>query len=119
MSSGLNRNAKNLEKFEIIQWNCRGFRAWKKRSHLQLYLQSLGDMPALLALQEPGMDAKFSGYSTFQGGPSTCILENEAYPGRLRLEHRARIHNGPGTASQTPRPVNTYPQHTLPPTNRT
>ncbi|KAH7949781.1 hypothetical protein HPB49_015341 [Dermacentor silvarum] len=57
----------------------RGFRAWKKRSHLQLYLQSLGDMPALLALQEPGMDDKFSGYSTFQGGPSTCILVNKAY----------------------------------------
>ncbi|KAH7959968.1 hypothetical protein HPB49_015600 [Dermacentor silvarum] len=32
---------------------------------LELYLQSLDDMPALLALQEPGMDAKFSGYSTF------------------------------------------------------
>lgn len=76
MSSRLNRNAKNLEKFEIIQCNCRGFRAWKKRSHLQLYLQSLGDMPALLA--QPGMVAKFSGYSTFQGGPSTCILENKA-----------------------------------------
>ncbi|KAH7945972.1 hypothetical protein HPB49_018399 [Dermacentor silvarum] len=49
------------------------------RSHLQLYLQSLGDMPALLALQEPGMDAKFAGYRTFQGGPSTCILVNKAY----------------------------------------
>lgn len=46
----------------------RGFKAWKKRSHLKLYLQSLGNMPALIALQEPGMDAKFSGYSTFQGG---------------------------------------------------
>ncbi|KAH7938246.1 hypothetical protein HPB49_021837 [Dermacentor silvarum] len=32
-------------------------------------------MPALLALQEPGMDAKFSGYSTFQGGHSTCNLK--------------------------------------------
>ncbi|XP_049271319.1 uncharacterized protein LOC125758317 [Rhipicephalus sanguineus] len=32
-------------------------------------------MPALLALQEPGMDAKFSGYRTFQGGPSSCILD--------------------------------------------
>ncbi|KAH7938200.1 hypothetical protein HPB49_021597 [Dermacentor silvarum] len=79
MSSRLNGNAKHLEKFEIIQWNCRGFRAWKKRSHLQLYLPCLGDMPALLALQEPDMDAKFSGYSTFQGGPSTCILGNKAY----------------------------------------
>ncbi|KAH7980500.1 hypothetical protein HPB49_016693 [Dermacentor silvarum] len=66
-------------KGEQIRWNCRGFRAWKKQSHLQLYLQSLSDMPALLALQEPGMDAEFSGYSTFQGGPSTCILVNKAY----------------------------------------
>lgn len=79
MASRSNKQAKYLQKFEIIQWNCRGFRAWKKRSHLQLYLQSLGNMPALLALQEPGLDVKFSGYSTFQGGPSSCILVNKAY----------------------------------------
>ncbi|KAH7942776.1 hypothetical protein HPB52_001326 [Rhipicephalus sanguineus] len=67
------------EKFEIVQWNCRGFRNCKKRSHLQLYLQSLGTPPAILALQEPGSEAKFTGYSSFQGGPTTCILVNKAY----------------------------------------
>lgn len=55
------------EKFEIVQWNCRGFRNWKKQSHLQLYLQSLGTAPAILALQEPGAEAKLPGYSSFQG----------------------------------------------------
>ncbi|KAH6920165.1 hypothetical protein HPB50_028849 [Hyalomma asiaticum] len=54
MASRSNKKDKYLQKFEIIQWNCRGFKAWKKRSHLKLYLQCLGDMPALIALQEPG-----------------------------------------------------------------
>ncbi|KAG0426844.1 hypothetical protein HPB47_026074, partial [Ixodes persulcatus] len=63
------RNKVIVEKFEIIQWNCRGCRSWKKRSHLQLYLQTLGTAPAVLALQEPGAEAKLTGYSSFQGVP--------------------------------------------------
>ncbi|KAH7965074.1 hypothetical protein HPB49_003287 [Dermacentor silvarum] len=94
----------------------RGFRAWKTRSHLQLYLRSLGDMPALLALQEPGMDAKFSGYSTSQGGPSTCILVNKVYTAvQVNLDFSTEQEYTMVRVLQTPRPVHTYPQHILPP----
>ncbi|KAH9371857.1 hypothetical protein HPB48_014401 [Haemaphysalis longicornis] len=48
-------------------------------SHLQLYLQSLGTAPAILALQEPGAEANLPGYSSFQGVPPTCNLVNKAY----------------------------------------
>ncbi|KAH7978743.1 hypothetical protein HPB49_006597 [Dermacentor silvarum] len=36
----------------LIQWNCRGFRNRQKRSHLLLFLQSRGSLPAVLAPQE-------------------------------------------------------------------
>ncbi|KAG0416834.1 hypothetical protein HPB47_006096 [Ixodes persulcatus] len=47
------RNKVIVEKFEIIQWNCRGFRSWKKRSHLQLYLQTLGTAPRSWLFKNP------------------------------------------------------------------
>lgn len=77
MMAGISKvNHKNSKqaKLEIIQWNCRGFRDGKKRATLHLYLQTLNSMPAVIALQETGLQAKLPGYNSFQGGTSTCIL---------------------------------------------
>ncbi|KAH7941538.1 hypothetical protein HPB49_014785 [Dermacentor silvarum] len=50
----------------LIQWNCRGFGNRQKRSHLLLFIQSRGSLPAVLALQEAG-------------GPTTSILVHKSY----------------------------------------
>ncbi|KAH7935090.1 hypothetical protein HPB52_003694 [Rhipicephalus sanguineus] len=66
-------------KFEIIQWNARGFRNRRKRSHLSLFLHSLGSQPAVLALQESGVTPTLSGYCSYMGGTIACLLMHKAY----------------------------------------
>lgn len=66
-------------KFEIIQWNPGGFGNRRKRSHLSLFLSSLGSQPAVLALQESGPAPSLSGYCSYVGGTTTCLLVHKAY----------------------------------------
>ncbi|KAH7954723.1 hypothetical protein HPB49_021312 [Dermacentor silvarum] len=65
--------------FELIQWNCRGFGNRQKRSHLLLFLQSRGSLPAVLALQEAGLNPSLSSYCSYSGGPTTSILVHKSY----------------------------------------
>ncbi|KAH7945866.1 hypothetical protein HPB49_016620 [Dermacentor silvarum] len=57
--------------FQLIQWNCRGFGNRQKRSHLLLFLQSRGSLPAVLALQEAGLNLSLYSYCSYSGGPTT------------------------------------------------
>lgn len=64
----------------VWQWNCRGFN--RKRSNLQLHIQSVETPPDIIALQEPGKAVKLSGYKVFQNeaGPKTAVLIQRNIP---------------------------------------
>ncbi|KAH6932226.1 hypothetical protein HPB50_003750 [Hyalomma asiaticum] len=66
-------------KFEIIPWNPGGSGNRRKRSHLSLFLSSLGSQPAVLALQESGPAPSLPGYCSYVGGTTTCLLVHKAY----------------------------------------
>lgn len=74
-----NYKSSKQEQFEIFQWNCRGFKDRKKRATLNLFLQTQASTPAVLALQETGLQAKLPGYNSFQRSASTCVLVHNAY----------------------------------------
>ncbi|KAG0432996.1 hypothetical protein HPB47_020323 [Ixodes persulcatus] len=64
---------KSASPITITQWNCRGFRARFKRANLRLYLATFESLPAVVALQEPGMGATLTNYMTFQQDPSSSL----------------------------------------------
>lgn len=62
----------------IWQWNCRGFR--QKRRALEYTIQHYQTKPDILALQETGVEAKLSGFTTYNeilprgNSPATAIM---------------------------------------------
>lgn len=69
-------NNPTRSEFEVWQWNCRGFR--KKKAHLQQFLASSSNLPAVIALQETHGLISFPGYNVYQNNkvsrPDTAIL---------------------------------------------
>lgn len=75
--------SKSASPITITQWNCRGFRARSKRANLRLYLATFESLPAVVALQEPGMGATLTNYTTFQQDPSSCLCVHKNYTANL------------------------------------
>lgn len=69
-AEGTNRTVK------VWQWNCRGYK--RKRPALQLLVQSQGNPPDIIALQETNTHARLAGYKAFQSQhyPQTAVLVN-------------------------------------------
>lgn len=66
----------NKSKLNILvwQWNCRGL--GKKRHNLQMHISTHDPCPTVIALQEPGLKVKLTGYQTIQSpnNPFTATL---------------------------------------------
>lgn len=73
------KHKKRSEPLSIIQWNCRGFRNRHKKAHLRLYNETLEFPATVIALQEPGAQARITGFNTYQRDPSTCLLVHKSY----------------------------------------
>lgn len=77
------RNPRNISAITILQWNCRGFKARTKRAALRLHLTTLTDMPAVVALQEPGEDAKLTNFKVYQRDAETAINVHQNFTATL------------------------------------
>ncbi|KAH7980111.1 hypothetical protein HPB49_013081 [Dermacentor silvarum] len=67
----------------ITQWNYRGFKNRTKRANFRLYLETFESLPAVIALQEPGLGTALPNYTTFQQDPASCLLVHKAYTDNL------------------------------------
>lgn len=64
---------------QILQWNCRGFKARTKRADLRLFLTTFPSHPAVVALQEPGDGATLTNYTVYQQDAQSCLCVHKNY----------------------------------------
>lgn len=71
---------KRHKPIKVWQWNCRGF--IRKRPNLEMLLSTESETPSIIALQEPGLKVKLTGYQTFQSSnnPYTARLVQRNIP---------------------------------------